>query len=111
MAGAFLSLSRVLPDRYPLDDIVLERFIQDENRLGRMFDYAVIAPRLRALYAFAAAEIGEPRLLDFIADGAPVYAWPCEEAHVWTATSQPLVARALTRLTAPREGPRVWAPR
>lgn len=48
MTGAFLSLSRVVPDRYPLEDIVLERFIQDENRLGRMLDY-VIGPRLQAL--------------------------------------------------------------
>jgi hypothetical protein len=102
MTGAFLSLSRVLPDRYPLGDTALERLIQDENRLGRMLDYAVIAPRLQALYAFAAAEIEEPRLLEFVADGAPIYTWPSEEAHVWTTSSQPLAARALSRLTAPR---------
>src|SRR6185503_9176071 len=43
MAGAFLSLGRVLPDRYPLADQV-ERYIAQEQRLGRMLDYAVIAP-------------------------------------------------------------------
>jgi hypothetical protein len=101
MTGAFLSLSRVLPDHYPLDGVALERVIEDENRLGRMLDYAVITTRLEALYAFAAAEIEEPRLLELIADGAPVYTWPYREAHVWTATSQPLMAGALTRLTAP----------
>jgi hypothetical protein len=99
MTRAFLSL-RVLPDHYPLDDIALERFLEEENRLGRMLDYAVIAPRLQALYSFAATDIEEPRLLEFIADGAPVYAWPAEEAHVWTTSDQPPLGRALTRLTA-----------
>lgn len=45
------------------------------------------------------------------ADGAPVYAWTYEEAHVWTTNSQPLVARALSRLTAPQVAPRVRTPR
>ena len=99
MAGAFLSLRRVLPDRYPLDDMVLDEVIADENRLGRMLDYAVVAPRLQALYAFAAADIDEPRLLDLIVDGAPVYAWPYEQAHVWATHGQTLVARTLHRLT------------
>jgi hypothetical protein len=101
MAGAFLSLRRVVPNHYPLEDIVLDRFLAAENRLGRMLDYAVIAPRLEALYAFSAAAIGEPRLLDCIRDGAPVYAWPYEERHAWVATHEPRAARALTRLTAP----------
>jgi hypothetical protein len=100
MAGAFLSLRRVLPLHYPLDDVALERLIRAENGLGRILDYAVIAPRVQALYAFAAAEIEEPGLLDFIADGALVYTWPQEEAHVWTASSQSFLARALGRLTA-----------
>ena len=34
MAGAFLSLGRVLPDRYPLV-LDVERYIADEQRLGR----------------------------------------------------------------------------
>jgi hypothetical protein len=49
MAGVFLSLRRVLPDRYPLAHDV-ERYIADEQRLGRILDYAVIVPRLQALY-------------------------------------------------------------
>jgi hypothetical protein len=102
MAGAFLSLSRVLPNRYPLDRVALERFIAGENRFGRMLDYAVIAPRLQALYEFSADAIGEPRLRDCIRDGAPVYAWPYEERHVWTARRRPLLARALSRVTTPR---------
>ena len=103
MAGAFLSLRRVVPNRYPLDRVALDRFIGEENRLGRMLDYAVIAPRLGPLYEFSAGEIGEPRLLDFIRHGVPVYAWPYEERHVWTTVSQqPLLARALSRVTAPQ---------
>ncbi|HET9737243.1 MAG TPA: hypothetical protein VFP78_03910, partial [Solirubrobacteraceae bacterium] len=39
MAGVFLSLRRVLPNRYPLAHDV-ERYIADEQRLGRMLDYA-----------------------------------------------------------------------
>src|SRR6476661_4667807 len=39
MAGAFLSLGRVLPDRYPLPRDA-ERYIADEQRLGRMLDDA-----------------------------------------------------------------------
>jgi hypothetical protein len=105
MAGAFLSLGRVVPNRYPLEDVVLDRFIQAEHRLGRVLDYAVIAPRLEALYTFSAVEVEEPRLLEFIHDGAPVYAWPYEERHVWVADGQPLFARALGRVTTPQ-----WPP-
>ena len=46
--------------RSPLD---VERYIADEQRLGRMLDYAVIAPRLQRLYEWSAEELGEPRLL------------------------------------------------
>src|SRR2546426_657549 len=49
MAAAFLSLRRVRPNRYPLAFDV-ERYIADEQRLGRMLDYAVIVPRLQRLY-------------------------------------------------------------
>jgi hypothetical protein len=38
MTGAFLSLRRVLPDRYPLDHDV-DAYLADENSLGRMLDY------------------------------------------------------------------------
>src|SRR5437763_10952997 len=49
MAGAFLSLRRVLPDRYPLDADV-HAYLARENGLGRMLDYGVIGPRLQVLY-------------------------------------------------------------
>jgi hypothetical protein len=66
MAGAFLSLRRVLPHRYPLV-LDIEWYIADEQRLGRMLDYAVIVPRLQPVYEWSAQELGEPRLL-FVSD-------------------------------------------
>lgn len=101
MAGVFLSLRRVLPDRYPLADEV-ERYIADEQRLGRMLDYAVIAPRLQPLYEWSAEELGEPRLLELVRDGSPIYAWPFEQRHVWRTPNMPLAARVLERVTRAR---------
>ena len=63
LAGAFLSLRRVIPNHYPLARDV-EWYIADEQRLGRLLDYAVIAPRLQRLYEWSAEELDEPRLLD-----------------------------------------------
>ena len=101
MAGAFLSLGRVLPNRYPLADDV-ERYIEDEQRLGRVLDYAVIVPRLQRLYEWSAEELAEPLLLGLVRDGSPIYAWPFEERHVWRSPDMRLPARALERVTRPR---------
>lgn len=98
MAGAFLSLGRVLPSRYPLAHDV-ETYLVGEHHLGRMLDYAVIAPRLQRLYEWSAEELGQPRLLELIRDGSPVYAWPFEERHVWRSTHMPLAGRVLERAT------------
>src|SRR5262245_42679650 len=101
MAGVFLSLRRVMPSRYPLRYDV-ERYIADEQRLGRMLDYAVIAPRLQRLYAWSAVELGEPRVAELVRGGSPVYAWPYEERQVWRARRTPLAARVLERATRAR---------
>jgi hypothetical protein len=101
MAGVFLSLRRVLPDRYPLP-LDVERYIADEQRLGRLLDYAVIAPRLQCLYEWSSEELNEPALLRLIRDGNPVYAWPFEQRHVWRARHMPPTARLLERLTRAR---------
>ena len=100
MAGAFLSLGRVLPDRYPLT-LDVERYIADEQRLGRMLDYAVIVPRLQRLYEWSADELAEPRVLGLVRDGNPIYAWPFEERHVWRTRHMPFAARVLERVTRP----------
>ena len=101
MAGVFLSLRRVLPHGYPLA-LDVESYIADEQRLGRLLDYAVIVPRLQQMYEWSAVELGEPRLLELIRDGNPIYAWPFEERHVWGATSPPPFGRLLERATRAR---------
>ncbi len=100
MTGVFLSLGRVLPDRYPLDRDV-ERYIAAEQRLGRMLDYAVIAPRLQHLYEWSAEELTELRLLELIREGNPIYAWPFGERHVWRSEQMPIAGRVLARVTRP----------
>ena len=101
MAGVFLSLRRVLPNRYPLA-LDVESYIADEQRLGRMLDYAVIAPRLQLLYEWSAQDLGEPRLQELVRDGSPIYAWPFEKRHVWRSPNMPLAARILERVTRAR---------
>jgi hypothetical protein len=98
VAGVFLSLRRVLPNQYPLA-LAVESYIADEQRLGRLLDYAVIVPRLQRLYEWSAEELGEPRLLDLVRDGNPIYAWPHTQRHVWRSPHMPLAARVLERLT------------
>jgi hypothetical protein len=98
VAGVFLSLRRVLPNVYPLT-LEVEDYIADEQRLGRMLDYAVIVPRLQRLFEWSARDLDEPRLLDLVRDGSPIYAWPYEERHVWRTSRLPLAARVLERVT------------
>jgi hypothetical protein len=100
MAGVFLSLGRVLPDRYPLT-LAVESYIADEQRLGRMLDYAVIVPRLQPLYEWSADELADPRVLGLVRSGNPIYAWPFEDRHVWHTRHMPFAARVLERLTRP----------
>lgn len=101
MAGVFLSLRRVLPNEYPLA-LDVERYLADEQRLGRMLDYAVIVPRLQRLYEWSAEALDEPRLLELVRDGNPIYAWPFEQRHVWRTPDMRLAARALERITRAR---------
>ena len=108
MAGVFLSLRRVLPNLYPLTRDV-EDYIADEQRLGRLLDYAVIVPRLQYLYEWSAQDLGEPRLLELVRDGSPIYAWPFERRHVWRMPSMPLAAQVVERVTrAPARAAPSW---
>jgi hypothetical protein len=100
-AGVFLSLRRVLPNRYPLT-LDVESYIADEQRLGRLLDYAVIVPRLQSLYEWSAEVLGEPRLLELVCNGNPIYAWPYAERHVWRSPHMPLAGRLLERITRVR---------
>ena len=101
MAGAFLSLGRVLPDRYPLERDV-DGYLADEQRFGRLLDYSVILPRIQHVYEWSADELGEADLLELVRDGNPIYAWPLEKRRVWRSPAMPLVGRMLGRATRPR---------
>jgi hypothetical protein len=101
LAGAFLSLRRVIPNDYPLVRDV-EWYIADEQRLGRLLDYGVIVPRLQRLYEWSGEELDEPRLLGLIRDGSPIYGWPYEQRDVWRARRMLLPVRVLERVTRAR---------
>ncbi|SNT59529.1 hypothetical protein SAMN05421812_111205 [Asanoa hainanensis] len=98
-AGVFLSLRRVLPDRYPADD-ELQSYLDHENRFGRLLDYGVIQPRLQRLYEWSARELDQPGLCDLVRDGNPTYAWSYADRHVWAAPTS-AIHRALRQLTRP----------
>ena len=92
MTGIFLSLSRVVPNRYPLGDDVAP-FVTGENGFGRLLDYGIIQPRLRALYDWSARELGQPEVAGLLVGDIPAYAWDPAEAADWTTPP-----RALARL-------------
>ena len=99
---ALLAMKDVLPEQYPIQEAGVEELIESENRLGRMVDYGVIGARVDALYASSARALGEPLLLDLIIDGAPAYAWPADQRHVWKPPSQRLFTSLIEFLTRPR---------
>ncbi|MBL7498029.1 hypothetical protein I6A84_34650 [Frankia sp. CNm7] len=100
MAGVFLSLGRVLPDRYPPEED-LRVYLAEEHRLGRLLDYGVIQPRLQRLYEWSALELGLPGLRGLVRDGNPIYAWSYADRHVWTLDDASLPVRVLRRATSP----------
>jgi hypothetical protein len=101
MAGAFLSLGRVLPDGYPLQDD-LEVYLVNEHSLGRTLDYGVIGPRLQALYEWSAGELALPGLRRLVRDGSPIYAWSYADRHVWKQARESLPVRVLRVATSAR---------
>jgi hypothetical protein len=103
MAGAFLSLSRILPDRYPVADD-LRTYVNAENNLGRLLDYGVILPKLDLLYAWSAEELCQPRLRELVRGGVPSYVAPDEAAPLWNRVPAPLAVRLLGRATRPMPG-------
>jgi hypothetical protein len=82
MTGIFLELSRVLPNEYPLRHSA-RYYVSAESGLGRLIDYGMIVPRLQQLYQWSAHELAAPSMLDFVRDGAMVYAWSFEDRSVW----------------------------
>ncbi len=98
MAGAFLSLSRILPSRYP-DAADLHVYVDAENNLGRLLDYGVILPRLQLLYEWSAEELCQPALTGLVRDGVPSYVAPSEAARYWRPVPAPATVRLLGRVT------------
>jgi hypothetical protein len=101
MAGAFLSLRRVLPDRYPLEGDV-QSYLIAENGLGRMLDYGVIGPRVQALYEWSARELALPDLCRLVRNGSPIYAWSYADRQVWRQAPETLLVRVLRFATSTR---------
>lgn len=99
MAGVFLSMGRVLPDRYPVDDAI-ENYLDEEHTFGRLLDYTVIGPRLQLLYEWSARELGHPELATLVSDGTPVYAWSAADRREWEAPKLSLAARGLRAVTS-----------
>jgi hypothetical protein len=102
MTSLFLSLSRVLPDRYPLDDAV-DRYVDAEHGLGHLLDVGVILPRLPDLYAWSAGELGLPALEALLDLGGqtPAYAWDPLDAAVWHPVPSRLARLARRAVPAP----------
>lgn len=102
MTGIFLSLSRVLPDRYPLGDDV-DTYIAMEHGFGHMLDIGVIQPRLGRLYGWSSDELALPALRTLIDGETPTYAWHAADADVWQFEPS-VLARAARRIVPPRAG-------
>ncbi len=101
MAGAFLSMGRVLPDRYPAEGD-LENYLRIERGLGRVLDFAVIQPRLQTIYEWSARELELPGVARLAIDGIPAYAWSPDERREWRSPPLPRVAQLIKTTTAPR---------
>lgn len=95
MTSIFLSMSRVLPDRYPLTN-ELETYLPMEHSFGHLLDVGVILPRLPSLFGWSSAELARPELADLLADGVPVYAWDPAETEPWRPQPS-LLARTARR--------------
>jgi len=103
MTGIFLSISRILPDTYPLGDDV-ERYVAIEHRLGRLLDVGLIQPRMRRVYEWSAAQLGQPGVRDLLTDDVPCYAWPADDRLPWFP--RPTVLARMARRAVPPAGDR-----
>jgi hypothetical protein len=99
MTGIFLSLSRILPDRYPLGDNV-DVYIAAEHGFGHLLDVGVIVPRLQHLYHWSAGELRIPGLHDLLHGDVPAYAWDVDDTRAWRFKPSRL-ARTARRIVPP----------
>jgi hypothetical protein len=101
MTGIFLSVSRVLPNLYPLER-ELDGYIADEHTVGRLLDLGVIAPRLTELYRWSADELRLPEITDLIRDATPAYAWDPLDRALWAPPPTRFVRAVRRALPSPR---------
>ena len=107
MTGIFLSVSRVLPDRYPLEG-ELDEYVAGEHTVGRLLDVGVIVPRLAALYRWSAGELGIPEVAALVEDATPAYAWDPHDSEPWSPRPTRLVRTV--RRAVPAEIRRIGKP-
>lgn len=100
LTAIFLSLSRVLPDAYPLGDDA-ESVTAAEHGFGHLLDVGLIQPRLSALYAWSASELGIPALVGLLDGETPAYAWDASDGDLWHPAPSRL-ARAARRVVRSR---------
>ena len=93
ITGIFVSLSRVMPDRYPLSRD-LRWYIDNEHGFGRLLDLGIIQPRLSALYSWSATELSTPELCTLVHDDVPTYAWDVTDAVPWNPAAGRLARTA-----------------
>ena len=84
--GIFVSLSRVMPESYPLTKD-LQWYVDHEGGFGRLLDLGLIQPRFDALYSWSAGELGIPQLATLMHGGVPTYAWNPTDAEPWDPTA------------------------
>ena len=103
MTSIFLSISRVLPNRYPLHG-ALGDYIDAEHTIGRLLDLGVITPRLTDLYRWSAGELGIPDVADLVCDTTPAYAWDPHDRQPWAPPPTRLVRVVRRTLPPPAKG-------
>jgi hypothetical protein len=96
----YLSLRNILPDTYPIAGQSITEILDAENFAGRLIDYGILLPRAHSLYEFAAADLGEPRLRDFIENGDLTYAWRYDDRFVWEPRRSRRLIALITRIFA-----------
>lgn len=104
MTGIFLSLSRVLPDRYPLGDD-LAPYLRAEHGVGHLLDVGMIQPRLEALYDWSARELALPGLRRLLDGQTPCYAWPVSDRRPWHPRPSRAARLARALVPPPRRKP------
>ena len=101
ITGIFVSLSRVLPDQYPLTRD-LRWYIENERGFGHLLDLGIIQPRLEELYAWSAVELSIPELSRMVQDGVPTYVWDRDDADPWNPPPRTLARAARSMIAVPR---------